>query len=135
MKITSLTFILALLLCIGACKKETAKSSAYDMRDSLSGSYACVTIRYTYTPTASTSDTLRDTVVVAKSLSVDSAILVNGSTFSYSSSYTYYGPNTNLSSCHNFASFDSLGSSIYWADGCQTVSTSSGFISQGSKIH
>ena len=146
---------LTLALAMGSCKKDDVQStlpvsndiinntsvnhtthispSRSDFRDSLAGRYACTTINYSGTTMTYWSDTVRDTVKVALSSPTDSALLINGNVFTYS--HGLFNGYSNLPNSHNFAHFDSSGHSIYWADGCQTVSTSSGFISQGYKIH
>ena len=142
-RVKLIVMLLAFLgIMIASCKKDNNNTPAptVDFRDSLIGSYACMTTSSTGNPNGSTSDSARDTVVVSKS--GDSAVIVNGTSFAFSDNtqansggYQFTGQVTNPISCQNMASFASSGASIYWVNECQTVSSSSSSITQGIKIH
>ena len=120
-------------ILIGSCKKDKTT----DFRDSLVGSYACTTISGSSTPGGSTSDTVRDTIVVMTGS--DSSISVNGGAFVFagmvSSGLHFTGQVSNPISCTNLVVFSTSGASMYWENGCQTASTSSGSYTTGIKIH
>lgn len=100
LKNTILILSIVLIVWIGACKKEkTSTAVAYnEFRDSIAGHYNCVEHYYRYYFLLDTMSPphgawhLHDsilgpaTVIISKSPSDDSSLIVNGATFSFSSS-------------------------------------------------